>query len=76
MKQPFTWEAFEAAAAENPNLDILSEFSFDHLRGAELETMIERAYTAATHLKACLAYSFRVLEELTKQRLNNLETLQ
>lgn len=71
-KQPFTWEAFEAMAAANPDLDILTTFSFEHLYGDEMEAVVRRAFDSTIQLKASLAYSYRLLEHLARLQLREL----
>lgn len=71
-KIPFDWITFDRMAAENPDLDVLGTFSFDHLYGEDMEKMLSLAYDSTRKLQASLAYSFRVLEHLTRLRLREL----
>ena len=67
-KQQFTWNALERMAEANPDqeIDLFSAFTFDHLEGAELDEVIERAAQTALYFKTWLAYAYRLLGLLTR----------
>jgi hypothetical protein len=68
-KQPFSFELFNSMADENPDLDILTAFSFEHLYGDDLQEVVRSAYELSLYYKAKLAYSYRMLEHLTRLQL-------
>lgn len=49
--QPFTWEAYLEAMEENPEFDLFSRFSFDHLTDFEIERIIFRMRHSGASLK-------------------------
>ena len=48
--QPFTWESYWREFKNDPDFELLDKFSFDHLSGAEVESIVEKLIGAATAL--------------------------
>ena len=49
--QPFTWEAYVEALAENPEFDLFELFTFDHLSEQEIVQVMDGMRSASDRLQ-------------------------